>query len=211
MRLRGGTILVMILLVGVLAGCGRKLEVAQGTQPTGDAFTSALHSYYTQRSADEWNEGDYRDSDYFAKKAIAAAGGENVLPTEVDARKIGPEFAGELSEARRILIEALDGGGRTKVPDLAAKAQTSFDCWMQEQEENRQPEDIAGCKNDFWMAMNALQEALKPMAEAEPEPEPAPAPMPEPEAATFKIFRQNANARSSCSSTSISRTFVTTK
>ena len=35
MRLRGGTILVMILLVGVLAGCGRKLEVAQGTPANG--------------------------------------------------------------------------------------------------------------------------------------------------------------------------------
>ena len=78
----------------------------------------------------------------------------------------------------------------------AANAQVMFDCWMQEQEENFQPPDIARCRDGFSAAIAAVEEALKPkpvMAEPapEPEPEPEPAPMvvePQPLPGPFLVF-----------------------
>ncbi|MGB0671727.1 MAG: OmpA family protein, partial [Rhodospirillales bacterium] len=58
------------------------------------------------------------------------------------------------------LVAALVGGGIDKAPKDAAMAQAMFDCWMQEQEENFQPEDIAACRKNFEMAMAALAGTL---------------------------------------------------
>ena len=75
------------------------------------------------------------------------------------------------------MITALDGGAATKIPSAAARAQTMFDCWMEEQEENHQPKDIAACRKDFEAAMAAVDAAMKPKM-AKPAPTPAPAPKP---------------------------------
>ncbi|MDP6602913.1 MAG: OmpA family protein, partial [Rhodospirillales bacterium] len=72
-----------------------------------------------------------------------------------------------------------------------AKAQVMFECWMQEQEEDIQPEDIAACRADFYAAMAALKLALAPkMVAAKPAPAPAPAPAPKPMALTgpYTVF-----------------------
>jgi len=85
----------------------------------------------------------------------------------------------ELSNARDRLVSALDASGRTKAPGSAAHAQVMFDCWVEEQHENIQPEDIAACRSGFYGAIVAVEGALRvapePMME-EPEPEPMPAP-----------------------------------
>ena len=90
-----------------------------------------------------------------------------------------------MSAARARLVTALDATARSKVPDIAAHAQAMFDCWMEEQGENRQPEDIAACRAAFFEALSDVEAAVAPpvvraMA-VEPEPEPEPMPEPEPE------------------------------
>ena len=42
-----------------------------------------------------------------------------------------------------------------------AEAQLEFDCWMQEQEENRQPKDIAACRARFFKALAAAEHAVQ--------------------------------------------------
>jgi outer membrane protein OmpA-like peptidoglycan-associated protein len=64
------------------------------------------------------------------------------------------------------LVTALDASGRTKLPDEAARAQVMFDCWVEEQAENLQPDDIAFCRGGFLEAIALVEEALKPMAMA---------------------------------------------
>ncbi|MEK9906035.1 MAG: OmpA family protein [Rhodospirillales bacterium] len=58
----------------------------------------------------------------------------------------------------RALATALNEGAKDSKPDAAATAQAGFDCWMQEAEENHQPDDIQACKNAFWEGMKKLQE-----------------------------------------------------
>ena len=81
-----------------------------------------------------------------------------------------------MTSARDRLVKALDASGRTKLPDEAARAQVMYDCWLEEQEENRQPDHIAECRSNFLDAIGKVEDALKPMAAAMPPADPMLAP-----------------------------------
>ena len=175
-----------------LGACGTHLGSAQKTTAPGTAFESGLHQGYIGLSQSEYDEGDYRNSDTFADRAIAVSGGTSVAPEEISARALPDDHVGDLSSARARLVSALDATARTKVPGPASRAQVMFDCWMEEQEENFQPKDIARCRGAFESAMAEVDDAMRPpppapkaaMAEVDDAmrpPPPAPkAAMPEP-------------------------------
>ena len=163
----------------LLTGCvGLQLEVAKETAGTGDAFNSQLYKGYVALSQSEYDEGDHIDSDYFADRAIAAAGGAATGPQPVAERRIPAEHVGELMTAHREISELLAEGAE-KFPKLAAIAQLSLDCWLQELEENRQPDHIAKCRNDFAFAKDALAAALTP-----------PPPPPKPKGPVARLFEK---------------------
>jgi len=164
-----------VLMLGLTACAGFQLDNAKGLTPTGDAFSGALYSEYLLLSEMEFAEGDYKDSDVFANRAIASAAGTPPEPEALDARKIPAEAQGALAEARRNLMDALNAGARTAKPAAAARAQASFDCWMQEQEENFQPEDIKWCRDRFNAAMAEIGT-------------PAPAPTPSVTFVNFTVY-----------------------
>ena len=58
----------------------------------------------------------------------------------------------------------------------AARAQVMYDCWVEEQAENRQPDDIAYCRSEFLAAIALVEDALKPMAVQMPAADPMLAP-----------------------------------
>jgi len=160
----------------ILAGCsGMELQNAEKATPQGTAYDRELYAGYVKLSQDEFKEGDYEDSDLFAMRAMDAAGGKNVQPEMIASRNLPADKAGELTDARLRLMTALADGAAEHKPLDAASAQISFDCWMQEQEENRQPSDIAGCRDNFMMALAKIEE--KPKVAAAPVAAPAPAPM----------------------------------
>ena len=164
-----------VLMLGLTACAGFQLDNAKGLTPSGDAFSGALYNEYLLLSEMEFAEGDYRDSDTFANRAIASAAGTPPEPEALDARKIPAEAQGALAEARRNLMDALNAGARTAKPAAAARAQASFDCWMQEQEENFQPEDIKWCRDRFDAAMAEIGT-------------PAPAPAPQVTFVNFTVY-----------------------
>jgi OOP family OmpA-OmpF porin len=144
--------------VVALSGCaGLMVGEAQNAAPTGNAFQNALYEKYVDLALAEYDEGDYGDSDFFSSKALAAAGGETVAPQLLEERMLPEDAAGDLADARQRLVAALTAGAGANQPEVAAEAQTAFDCWMQEREENYQPEHIAACREAFEAAMAALQ------------------------------------------------------
>jgi OmpA-OmpF porin, OOP family len=170
--------------IALLSGCaGMGLEEAEMTPPQGNSHDRALQEGYLDLSRSEYNEGDYRDSDNFAERSMAAAAGESVQPEAISQRDLPPGMVGTLTSARQRLTTALAGGAAQDKPLDAAEAQVAFDCWMQEQEENFQPEDIAACRERFMTAMAALEE--QPAA---PPPPPPPAPMAEPTPGPFTVY-----------------------
>lgn len=149
----------------VLAGCtGQELYGAQLVEPKGSEFNKNLYHGYIGLAEAEYAEGDYYDSDVFAIRATKVASEGIVGPEEIEDRNLPGDHVAELSEARAKLMAALDAGAAEADPARAADAQVYFDCWMQEQEENWQPEDIARCRDNFFAALDGIAPA--PVAEA---------------------------------------------
>ena len=169
-------------LATVLGAChGVELEGVQDLESLGSKFNTVLHAGYIQLSSNELAEYDYRDSDRFALKAAVAARGDDVMPTTLAERDLPEDKTEELAKARARLFAVLVGGGRGKAPEVAARAQISFECWMQEQEEGHQPDDVVACRNAFYNSVVAAEVALRPPTPPPPEPAPASVPEPEPE------------------------------
>jgi len=149
----------------VLAGCtGQKLHGAQLIEPKGSEFNQNLYHGYIGLAEAEYAEGDYYDSDVFAIRATNVASDAAIGPEAIEERNLPGDHVAELSEARAKLVAALDAGAAEANPARAAEAQVYFDCWMQEQEENWQPEDIARCRDNFYAALDGIEPA--PVAEA---------------------------------------------
>lgn len=165
----------------ILAGCsGMELEKAEQVPQQGSAYDRDLYSGYVKLSQDEYKEGDYGDSDRFAMRAMEAADGKSVQPEMIANRNLPADKVDALTQARLRLVAAQSTGSAERKPMDTANAQIAFDCWMQEQEENRQPEDIGACRDNFMTALAAIEEqpkvAAAPVAAPPPKPMAAPGP-----------------------------------
>lgn len=151
----------------LLTGCvGYNMDAVNSVEPVGSPFTQALTLEYRDLANFEYDEmQDYRDADAYAQKGLLAASGEVVQPNMLENWHIDEEFLPELSDARGRLVSALDGSARDSFPAEAARAQAMFDCWVEQQEENLQPEDIAACRDEFFAALAIIEApAVDPVA-----------------------------------------------
>lgn len=187
--------LVSLALLGAaLSACstfeamtGANVGALRATQASGGtAFTRALTEEYLALAAFEADEMfDHGDADHFARKGLRAADGEAVLPEEPG----DPYWSlpgGAVAEARGVrtrLVDLLDAGRRDDMPATAARAQSRFDCWVEQWEENFQDTHIATCRQDLFLALQQMEAVVEEPAPPPPQPEPlaaAPAPVPDP-------------------------------
>jgi outer membrane protein OmpA-like peptidoglycan-associated protein len=169
-----GKLFIAGVSVLALSACGTQLERAENATPEGAAFDVSLYNGYVDLSKSEYGEGDYQDSDVFAISALNSGAGNRPAPAEITSRQEPEEKIGELTDARSRLVAVLGNPKAiSDLPEDTATAQVMFDCWMQEQEENFQPEDIERCRAGFYDKIASLEEALKPQPmAAAPAPEP---------------------------------------
>ncbi len=163
---------LMALAALSLAACGVNYDVMEARSlPNGGAeFHRALQTDYADLAAAEKAEADWGDTKVFVQRARRAASGDTFPPESITARDLPDYSVSTLSDGRSRPVAALDDGARTGLPVMAAMAQSGFDCWMQEQEEDRQPEDIAACRSSFNIALRALEAAAARPAAAAPAP-----------------------------------------
>ncbi|MBX6323191.1 MAG: OmpA family protein [Rhodospirillaceae bacterium] len=164
----------VVTALGLLAGCSSDIEQVRNAQPTGGSdFTRALAEEYKQFALYEADTRyDWPDAGYFARKGLAAANGEVVLPEDLANWDIPAGMVDELSSSRSRLITVLDGGARDSNPVLAARAQARFDCWVENAEENHEPMAIQACRDEFLTALEQLEQPAQPAATpAPPAPE----------------------------------------
>lgn len=64
------------------------------------------------------------------------------------------------SDARSRLIRVLDAGARSSHPVIAAKAQSNYDCWIEQSEEYWRENELRPCKQGFLAAMADLEKHL---------------------------------------------------
>lgn len=172
----------LVLAAGVLAlgGCTMfdtysEVDALNEAQPMGSPFTQALAGEYKTFSNHQLEEMfDYPDALHFARKGLAAASGEAVMPEPVTDWNLSDNHAKELAAARGRLIITFDLGGREIAPSTAALAQAKYDCWIEQQEENWKSEEDLSCKKEFMDAVAELeglvQQTPQPVEEVEPPP-----------------------------------------
>jgi OOP family OmpA-OmpF porin len=166
-----------------------------------------LSNYYRGMAPNQWDgQRDFQASERFARKSLASGKGEAVPPDNVVANGPGVRLEPELEAARARLMTALNGDATTRVPNAAARAQASFDCWLDEASDpilvgsppNPASVDpwlqakVQNCRDAYYAAMNEI-DARRTVAAA-----PAVTPMVNPPAAgrqqayiTFFDFNQS--------------------
>jgi len=189
---------ILAASVIVLGACGTSLvPEANKTDLSGTDFNHHLaRNYRDFANFEAYEMYDWRDGILYADKSLASAAGEPPTPDDMNSRSIdGEANRVELRDARRSLITALDNGAASITPQNAASAQANFDCWVEQQEEGWQLDDIAACKDGFWTAMKATDLAMapKPAETAMAQPAAVVAPSsPEkpamPETAIYQVF-----------------------
>lgn len=180
-------LLAVLGAVGFLAACSTDLDRIRTTEASGGTpFTQALTKEYRDLAVFEADEMfDWRDAGYFARRGLAAAEGEVVQPEDPANRDLPADSLGEITDVRGRLLAALDGGARDNKPELAARAQARFDCWLEQQEENFQYDHISACKDELLAALAEL--------EATPAPAEAPSPAPNVYLVLFDFDKSNIN------------------
>lgn len=156
-------IAIVAAAVSLLGGCAFgpfDADHLAELPPTDSAFLAALSREYVALGDMERAEYDWRDTSRFYRRAIDAAHGIRVEPEAMTERDLTTDAQAALTGARERLVTALKDGARATTPVLSAKAQAGFDCWMQEQEEGHQPQDIAACRAAFEAAMSEVERGL---------------------------------------------------
>ena len=101
-----------LAIAGLLAGCTSDIDTLRRTPGTGSPFTKALTDEYRRLSVADADDYDWPEANYFARKGLAAASGQVVLPEEPGAWRLPPDKVDEISKGRADLIQRLDGGFR---------------------------------------------------------------------------------------------------
>ncbi len=172
--MRGFSTLTIIAVTALmLSACGMEYDRALDATPSGSAFDNHLYKEYIDLAGEESGELDHGNADVFATRAIAAAAGNSGEPEELANRNLPEGTEGDLQVARATLVGAFAKSAKEKIPDQAARAQAMYECWMEEQEENIEPDDIAACRAAFEEALVQIADALNPPMAASPKSEPA--------------------------------------
>lgn len=153
--LKGTALLATISLFGCAEVSVNKLR---NTVPQGSEFTKALAGEYLKFSESEYKiHTDDWSAWQFARKGQAAAGGKEVEPEDPKKYDLPESSQNELMHSRNRLLHALNSGGKTRYPVDAAKAQVMYDCWIEQQEENFQFNDIKGCRDGFYKYVRSIE------------------------------------------------------
>lgn len=165
--------LMIVAGVAALGACDfnkfEEVDAINEVQAVGSPFTQKLTGEY-RNFVNEEVDGmkDHADAIHFARKGLSSARGDVVMPEPLGDWNIQPENMDELSVGRGRLVAMFDLGAREAYPDVSAVAQARFDCWIEQQEENFQPDDINRCKREFLAALEQLEGAMPQAAPPAP-------------------------------------------
>jgi OOP family OmpA-OmpF porin len=148
-------------MLALTACAGQELGNARSAGMDNGDFGNALSAGYLRLAQAEYAESDYADSDYFALRSMQAGtkGGSVDLPA-IESRTFPKGDAIYVATARNELEEVFNAGAREKAPQLAAAAQVSYECWIQELEENQNLAHIAACQDQLDGLIPALRNAV---------------------------------------------------
>ena len=138
----------LLTLVGCASFSARMLDAEPNIQ--GGLYHQFLYYGYVELARAEHAEQDYEDADLFYAKAKSAESGAMVIPDDPLNRDLTPlNRLVAVTRHTRLMNYLEQQDSMTRFPAISAKAVVAYDCWLQEVEENFQPDDIAACLDEF--------------------------------------------------------------
>jgi len=143
----------------LLSGCAEyNRRILHNTPEGGWEFTQELARQYEVLGNVELDAMyDEASAEYYFSKAIRSKEGYCVAPTRLEDRDIEEDKLPELHKAYDHLMYLLCMGARQVAPKMTAIAQSRFDCWVEQQEEGWQHNDIAWCRSEFYKALSEVE------------------------------------------------------
>ncbi len=124
-----------------------------------DAYFKALTQEYVAIAKYESDQFDWSSARIFSQKAKNAANQEEIAPESIYDWRIPKIHRIELEDARIRLAKVLNDQNQQKFPGDLAATLASFDCWMEQAEENLQIDDIQNCREKFYVSLSKLDES----------------------------------------------------
>ena len=99
---------------------------------------------------------DYKAAKNYTQKAMMASKGQMPMPARISDYDIPSDKIGALQSARAELVEAMKTQNTPENQQALAKAQSSFDCWVEREEEAADDAHAASCRSEFEQSMAML-------------------------------------------------------
>ena len=134
----------------LMTGCS-SLSTLKKEDPAANNFSSSLASEYLSFAEAEKEQGQKGQSEYFAKKGLAASKNQAVMPEDVaDDQK-------ELASARKALLVVNNNDNQHVMAQPLARAQVMFDCWAVKTGKVAMQAQL--CRDEFQAELKKLQKA----------------------------------------------------
>jgi OmpA-OmpF porin, OOP family len=146
-------------LLGLLLGACTALPPDR-TEALGPVFNEDVKQGYVALAGSTWDAGDW-DFIHFDRKAEQAMLGDEVRPDRVSSRLMPPPARETMLVERARLVDALEESARKQSPREAAKAQVSFDCWLDEVGASGRADLTTGCKETFMDELAKVEARLQ--------------------------------------------------
>ena len=154
-----------VLLVGtILAGCAApgsrqgvsRLEPTYLNLTEERAFATALRQRYLELATNAFDRRDAERSDFYSLRSIMAAEGKLAQPGQPAGAAASNQ---EMQQAGNRLVALLSSGARSGSPDLAARAQAAYDCWLVEMGPDGDANIAQACRGNALVALDELDRA----------------------------------------------------
>ena len=147
-------------MAGVLSACSGAWDVEglKASKVSGGAFDQALRDEYAALADYERVQCDWRDTAAYVGRGKQAAAGTPPAPEAIADRDLPKDKIAELTAARGQVVHFLNAEYKAAAPKQLAAAQAGYECWMEQQEENWQTDDIAACRKKFDDAIKHLND-----------------------------------------------------
>ena len=143
---------------------GNDWQTVRNKKPNGTDFNAFLSRDYKALMLFEGDEMfDAISAHMYARRALTTAKGVTVAPLKPEEfRFISKANLSSLQRARLQIGEFFAKSSTKKFPILSARLQSSFDCWVEEQDEGHQADMIVKCRDEFVQTSNRLRKAMTP-------------------------------------------------
>ena len=150
------SILFLMLLLGSCAHF--KIQELESINYDRDFFSLLSNEYKNFAKYELYEMHDEIDANYFAIKALRATNQKIVTPENPKdwdlPQNLISEFEGYFKKINLLIENELYQNHKENF----SKMIVGYDCWIEQQEENWQIEDIANCKNKFLENFNSIYE-----------------------------------------------------